>query len=147
MPRVVKNRISGIKHKSGFTLIELMIAVLIVGILASIAVMNYTQYVLRSHRTEARVTLRDYAAKQERYYSRNNAYADTPATLGVPAVSEGGGRYTIAMASDDAFASNYTITATANGSQAKDTECTVFTLDSLGVASSSDDGGAATSCW
>jgi type IV pilus assembly protein PilE len=147
MPKVIAKKTTGSRHNSGFTLIELMIAVVIVGILASVAVVSYRQHVLRSHRVEAQATLRDYAAKQERFFSRNNAYAATPAALNVPAVTGGGGRYTIAMASNDGFLTNYSITATAAGDQMGDTDCRTFTLTSLGVSSATDSGGAASDCW
>lgn len=70
------------KTSTGFTLIELMIVVAIVGILAAIAYPSYQEYVLRGNRSEAQALLNDAAARQERYYTQNNTYADTTAKLG-----------------------------------------------------------------
>lgn len=63
-----------IHYSSGFTLIEIMIAVVIVGILAAIAYPNYTAYVERGKRSDARVSLLEAASRMERYYSDCNKY-------------------------------------------------------------------------
>ncbi len=66
----------------GFTLIELLIAMVIVAILASIAIPSYQAYVLRSHRTDAKSALLDMASLEERFFSTNNTYSQTPTDLG-----------------------------------------------------------------
>lgn len=58
------------RRLAGFTLIEVMIVVVIIGILASIAYPSYNEYVKRGNRTEGQVFLSDAAARQERYYSQ-----------------------------------------------------------------------------
>ena len=61
---------------------ELMIVVAIVGILASVAFPAYKAYVDRAKRTEGKAFLMEVAARQERYYFDNNAYATDPKALG-----------------------------------------------------------------
>ena len=128
----------------GYTLTEVMIVVAIVAILAAIAYPAYTDNVRKSRRAEARAVLQDYAARQERYFSRNNTYANTLGATGlnVSAASENG-YYTIAVgtlaAPLDSYNESFVLTATATGSQAEDeAACRVFTIDSQG---------GRTGCW
>lgn len=68
----------------GFTLIELMIAVVIVAFLAAIAYPSYTSYARKGARAEAKVRLTQIAQLQERYFTEKNTYTtDTAALLGV----------------------------------------------------------------
>src|SRR5690554_6942881 len=112
-------------NSKGFTLIEVMIVVAIIGILAAIAYPSYDEYVKRGNRTEGQALLMDVAARQERYFSQNNEYADTAAKLNVSTNSETG-KYTLTIATTD----GYTLTAT---QQFNDTKCGNLTLNALGV--------------
>lgn len=67
--------------QKGFSLIELMLAVAIVGILAAIAIPNYQDYITRSKRAEGMALLQEMAARQERFYAQNNRYVTTPQDL------------------------------------------------------------------
>jgi type IV pilus assembly protein PilE len=69
-------------YQNGFTLIELMIVVAIIGILASVAFPAYKAYVDRAKRSEGKAFLMELAARQERYYFDNNSYADHAKNLG-----------------------------------------------------------------
>ena len=105
----------------GVTLIELVVVVAIVALLATIAIPSYRQFVLRSHRAEAKSALLDLAAAQEKCDLKNNTYTDAiddapPDGLGLLATTEGG-YYTIAV--DDADADSFTATATAAAGQAE----------------------------
>lgn len=62
------------KRSQGFTLIELMIVVAIVGILAAIAIPSYNEYVIRSRITGAVATLSDMNVKLEQYFQDNRTY-------------------------------------------------------------------------
>src|SRR5690554_2337838 len=64
------------RRSSGFTLIELMIVVAIVGILAAIAYPSYQRYVQDSRRSDARANLLQLAQFMERYYTANGRYVD-----------------------------------------------------------------------
>ncbi len=63
-----------LKKHQGFTLIELMIVVLIVGILGAIAYPNYSDYVLKSRRSDGMDALTSAMQKQEMFYANNAAY-------------------------------------------------------------------------
>jgi type IV pilus assembly protein PilE len=124
---------------TGFTLIELMIVVIIVGILMAISVPAYRDYVMRSHRTDAHSSLLDIAARQERHVAQYNRYADVitaaDATgLNMTANSKEG-YYTLAAAAcaGGLIATCYLITATAVGGQADDTDCPSLTYNSVGT--------------
>lgn len=66
--------------QKGFTLVELMIVVTIIGILAAIAIPNYTSYVQRSKAAEATSTLASAKIRMEQYYQDNRTYVGGPCT-------------------------------------------------------------------
>ena len=143
----------------GFTLIELIVAVVIAAVLAAIAVPSYVSYARKSHRTEAKTALLDIAALEERYYSVNNTYSGTATDVGYaawPAVI-GSGYYQInapvitaavppAAGLPAGTPATYTFTAQAIGDQANDTQCLTFIINSQGIQDATPAGNAFT-CW
>jgi len=106
---------------SGFTLIELMITVAIIGILAAIAYPSYQDYVRRSVRAAAQSHMLAIAARQEQFLLDRKTYTATLGSggLNLTAPAETAGRYTFA-AVVSTTPLTYTITATAAGAQAVD---------------------------
>jgi type IV pilus assembly protein PilE len=134
---------NGMGREAGFTLIELMVVVVILGILAAIAIPNYTEYVNRGRRAEAKTALLQVAQWQERTRTQTGSYATSfPAGFGLSSV---GTTYTITI-NTGADAGSYTLTATRAGSMASDT-CGDFTLTHLGVQSTANGTRTAAECW
>lgn len=118
----------------GFTLIEVMIVVAVVGILAAIAYPSYQDHVRKTRRAAAAACLFEYAALFERHYTTKGSYKDL--TLPDPPLgcqTEQSNHYTISVSgtvSDGAFA----LVATPKGGQAKD-KCGWLGLNQAGTKS------------
>lgn len=125
----------------GITLIELMIAVAIIGILAAIAYPSYTQYVQRSNRSEAMNELVRVANLQEQFFADNRRYAVNLRELGFPAdIADTENRlYQIRITA--AAQRSFTLTATGQGVQATD-QCVTMNIDQTGAKTAS-----AQNCW
>lgn len=115
----------------GFTLIELMIVVVIVGILAAIAYPSYTSYVLRGYRSEGVAMLNDAVARMERYYAQNNTYAaGNLAGIGITSDTSASGRYKLSFTTAPT-ATAYTLQVAPQDPQTSDT-CGTLKIDQAG---------------
>jgi type IV pilus assembly protein PilE len=83
------------KIQSGFTLIELMIAVAVIGILAAIALPSYKQYVVRGNRAAAQAEMMDIANREQQYLLVNRGYTNSLSALNYSAPTAVSTKYTV----------------------------------------------------
>lgn len=137
----------------GFTLVELMITVMIIGVLATIAIPSYQQFVQRARRTEAKSAMLRVMGAQERFFTVNNTYTTNPAQLNF-ITCDGGST----GSADTCDASKYLITIAALGGdlstgfrltaspKISDELCGDLTLTSTNVKDKTGTGSIA-DCW
>jgi len=146
----MSQRRTGVKRASlGFGLLDMLVAMVIMAILASIALPAYTQFTLGANRIAATNVLTQIAQLQERYYSENRTYGSL-IDLGYEsnamsfdangiAVDAADGVYTVTQSLGSSPPS-FQVTASAIGTQARDTDCSTLRVTSTGAQSPGD-------CW
>lgn len=122
MKRLMKVTVKG-SSQHGFSLTEMMIVVVIMGIIATVALPSYQNQIRASHRKDTQAEMYAEASEQEKQLSLTAAYVARTFT-------SDNGRYSVVVAS--ASSNAFQITATAQGQQTADTGCTSLTLDHLG---------------
>jgi type IV pilus assembly protein PilE len=118
------------RPRSGFTIIELLVAIAIVGILASIAVPSYGAYMMRSRLLDAIAKLSDHHTRMEQYFLDRRTYVDDVGNCGiaVPATAGSADSFVVACA---ATAKAYRVTAT--GIAGKGMTGFAYTIDEAGA--------------
>lgn len=133
----------------GFTLMEIMIALVIVGILTSLALPVFKNNLLRSRRSEGRSVILQVASDQERFFSNNAIYSTDALPLANPTEAtrdsaDGLWQVTVAACGGGNINNCFVATATAQGKQVDDS-CDTITLSNTGVRGASGD--TVEECW
>jgi type IV pilus assembly protein PilE len=150
----------GRKRSSGFTLLELLITVVLVGILAAIAIPSYSAYVTRGQRAAAKAALEQAAQYLERNYTVYGNYSTgasgVAVTLPNPYAPTDGGQITYALSATFPTPQSFSLTAAPCGgascpsgsnSNFNDTDCGTLTLDNTGLKNTSGGTLSADACW
>ena len=136
---------------AGFSLIEVMIVVVIIGILMLVAVPGYQESMKKSRRADGMRDLIELTARQERFYAQYSVYTDdidSPDGLNFERTTTSEGHYdleVVTCAGEDDFSACYVLQAVPKGIQAKDKDCATLRVNSKGQRSASGTLGDA--CW
>lgn len=139
--------------QGGFSLVELILVIAIIGILSSIAIPSYNGYIIKGKRSEGRAYLMDLVSRQERFYSDCNQYASTITATGTSScttltmranTSSDSGEYgapTIVLSD-----SNQDFDITITPANFTDAKCASLSIDETGAKTFTGTGSQAI-CW
>ncbi|MEO8848031.1 MAG: type IV pilin protein [Casimicrobiaceae bacterium] len=133
------------RNVRGFTLIEMLIVVVLVGVLAAIALPSYFQYVQRSKIIEATTGLSNMRAKFEQFFLDNRTYVGACAQY-QPNIQAQIKAFVLACDAPAATATTYTLTATGDATNAMDPSF-VYTVNEQDVKTSAGPYGSSGTCW
>lgn len=132
--------------QKGFTLIELMITVAIIGILAAIAYPSYQDHVRKSRRTEAQSVLLNIGTRQQQMLLDTRSYASAAGSLGVTIPTQVSSHYVIDVSAPASTPPSFTVTAMPQGDQTKD-KCGTVGVTHTGAKTAVKNGSNQTGCW
>lgn len=125
------------RARAGFTLMELVVAILIVAVLVTLAVPSYKAFIIKARRVEAKELLYTAAQRQQQWFTQNDSYTTDTGNTGLDiSTTSTNGYYTLSIAAGPtgSITTSYAMSATAvaGSSQADDSACGTFTLNSRG---------------
>lgn len=128
----------------GFTLLELIVTISLIGVLTALAYPSYQHYLLRGYRNDGKTALLDLGNRMEEYYLKNNSYQGaTLANVGESGNSTQGYYQLVIASTTPTYYLLYAVPAQTN---VKQDECGTLSYDSLGIKGSLDKDNAG-SCW
>ena len=138
-------RPAGQRQGRGFTLVEVMIAVAVIGILTAVALPSYRQHVANSRRADARAAILSLAQVMERWYTERGTYVGaTVGASGIYLSASPQGYYTMSISAQDA--TTFTISAAPAGAQTGDA-CGSYTYTQAGTRGVSGGSRTVAQCW
>jgi type IV pilus assembly protein PilE len=136
---------AALRQGRGFTLVEVMIAVAVIGILTAVALPSYRQHVANSRRADARAAILSLAQLMERWYTERGTYVGaTVGASGIYPSASPQGYYTMSISAQDA--TTFTISAAPAGAQTGDA-CGSYTYTQAGTRGVSGGSRTVAQCW
>lgn len=143
------------KRETGFTLIELMIAVVVMAIITSVALPSYREYVRQTRRAEVRALLLENAQFMERFFTENNRYnlrvdgTTAPVLPNTASPRSGTALYTLSFDTVAALsATSFNVRAVPVAGGAMDSDvCGSYFLNNLGVRANANNTKSSVECW